>query len=192
MTRQGRYLDKVRQTDASGRLIAAGVHWEELHPLSTFCQALAGVIIVIVALATWLAFNLRPDAAWPSVLFLTMAGLLFFDAWRARRDRLLLFHEDGRITMPWRLRPWGWKRTIPGDHANLVSIEAEADRDHWSRVVMFSRGGDKLYLTGGRLHSDTSRKIAVQLTRALAAIREAVAAGADAPAAGVEVTVLID
>jgi len=76
-------------------------------------------------------------------------------------------------------------RTFNSVHADFASIEvcqvlsnAEAQQTAYSQgVVIIMRNGEKAYVAT-KLHADEAFKVAVQLTQALAALRDDVASGA--------------
>jgi hypothetical protein len=96
-----------------------------------------------------------------------------------------LFHRDGRVTLPGGLPFHRRVRTLTCTHDEFASIEvcqivsnATAQQTAFGHgVVMIMRDGGKVYVAT-KLHADQALKVAVQLTQALAALRDDVASGA--------------
>ncbi len=68
---------------------------------------------------------------------------------------------------------------MSGSNANIASIEARSDGGTHAYVTTYSRSGDVTYVAG-HLHPDNAHKVAVQLTLALAELRESMASPGEA------------
>jgi len=165
----------IRERDAEGRLTAAGVQWTEMR------KGAFGTIITIANLSLMgsMAGCVHQQMFRHSngnLAALWLLGLCVLCVVAARlapgRMRSLVFHADGRTAAPYGLAHYSLRfREMSGHNANIVSIEARAEQSGDADVVTFSRSGDVAYVAG-HLHRDNAHKVAVQLTLALAELRE--------------------
>lgn len=161
----------IRERDADGRLIAAGLQWTEQRRLAFGLLMQFGTWALLGGVAALLAGASGPG--W------TMLGLTVCAMAIARltpgRTRALIFHDDGRTSAPFGFAHHPRRfREVSGSNANVVSIEARGQGNEPHYVAMYSRSGDVAYVAG-RLEVDNAHKVAVQLTLALAELRESLA-----------------
>lgn len=135
------------------------------------------------------AERLLPGAIVSSILLFGLGWYLMRLRWRVPgHARVLSFHRNGGILLPWGLSPMRSSRdrlSLP--HTQIASIEAEQ--------VVFPKGDDATVYTHGvrlvfrqgqiahiaqRLHADHAHLIAVRLTQALIELREEMANAATA------------
>jgi len=175
----------IRHFDASGRLVAAGTAWSELRKVPVWLTAIAFLIVwfptgfaFIAALAS--GFALKPVLAFMAgvvALFgVCRVGLRF-----CGRQRSVVFHEDGWIETPEGL-PWIGGRKfheLSFAHDTVSTIEQRFAERFGGKIPMYfievrTHEGD--WVTVGHLVDEQiSHKAVVQLTKALADIREAIA-----------------
>ncbi len=197
---RGKYVDRIRMRDAAGRLTAAGAEWIEPDVVKTIGCILGAMPFMGLAILGVVQAGSAIEAWLSGLPFLAVGVALVAVALSAKQNRALLFHDDGRITIPFGLTGWGRRTEMQGSHEHVASIEAEvvppnemADQEKGAHVIIFSRGGDTIYIAGPRLRVETARKIAVQLSHALKEVRDFVAGPAEAgPAGSHGLTVLID
>lgn len=159
--------ERIRKINRHGELEAAGYEWHETFGFSGGVGALKAIVCLVFCAVG--AVNEEPltslaaAIAFPCTLifwFLTCDGY----------PRRVTFHRGGRIGTRYGLN-WNyfWKFKVAGHHENIASIEA-----HKNQVRMYSHGGDIVFL-GEPTDEFTAHKVAVQLTKALAEMREATA-----------------
>lgn len=173
----------IRERDAEGTLIAAGVQWTELRMAA---QVTCGIVVMLSfmgGVAAWLAGEVlkAEDTGMTALTFFAICGGALVGGRRMRGTvRSLVFQRDGRILAPLGFAHYPARfREVDGHIDNIVSIEARGQGLTDCSVVMFARCGDIAYVAG-RLHQDSAHKVAVQLTLALAELRESLAAPAGA------------
>lgn len=176
----------IRERDENGDLLAAGLQWAEERDVALAGYWLAGAVLLFVgtaALLLWLA------GKGGLLLVLACFGVVAWLIVSARRlpgrTRALVFHQDGSTSAPYGFNHYHHShRHITGHNSNFVSIEARGQGSTMCDVVLFTRCGETVYVAGW-LHRDSAHKVAVQLTLALAELRECLgrdpAAGAYAP-----------
>lgn len=156
---------RFRKFDAAGNLVAAGYQWREFNRM----VILAGFgYLPVIA---WAAYYLLSRDAGPIQLF-TIIGLAAVITIYIRengvRPKSVIFTMSGAIETPFGFGQFKDKR-IGGNHRNIVSIEV----GRHETVHLISSEGDTIIVTGQELGPATTRKIAVQLTKALEEIRRA-------------------
>ena len=157
----------LRERDADGRLVAAGVRWSEHRELAQAgCLSLA-VLVCMAGAGTFLVSGMG------GALVLGLGIWLWRCSFRlSGRQRELLFRPDGSMKAPLGFAHYQEScREILGHNADIVSIEMRKEGAGDIRVVMFFRGGDVVHAAGSLL-PDEAHKIAVQLTLALVELRE--------------------
>lgn len=173
----------IRERDADGRLTAAGLQWTEQRRTAFGILVVISAIALIGAVPTLLVG--ASGATWG--LFTLVACAMAIARLTPARKRALIFHEDGRTSAPFGFAHHPRRyREVYGTNANVVSIEARGHRNEPHHVAMYARNGDVAYVAG-RLESDNAHRVAVQLTLALAELRESLgerpASSAGAPPA---------
>ena len=167
--------EPIRIRDAGGRLVAAGARWSEHRDFAEAgCLALA--VLVCLAGAGALVVSLIDGS--PAIVGLLLLGL---GIWLARRSvriagstRELVFDREGGMKAPLGFAHYqAYCREITGHHADIVSIETRNQGAGDLRVVMYFRSGNVVY-AAGRLQRDEAHRLAVQLSLALAELREAI------------------
>jgi hypothetical protein len=162
----------IRERDADGHLVAAGVEWAEERDIALAGFWVVGCILGPIG-ACALMFHVVDKGG--LVFGLVCLGLLACLIVCARRlpgrTRALVFHEDGSTSAPYGFAhaPRSHRR-ITIHNADFVSIEAQG-HPAMCDVVLFTRCGETVYVAGW-LHRDSAHKVAVQLTLALAELRE--------------------
>lgn len=161
----------VRERDADGRLTAAGLEWTEQRRSAFGILVVISTIALIGGVPTLLVGASHP--AW--AMFALVACAMAIARLTPGRTRALIFHEDGSTSAPFGFAHHPrWFREVSGSNVNIVSIEARGHRNEPHHVAMYSRSGEVAYVAG-RLEADNAHKVAVQLTLALAELRESLA-----------------
>jgi hypothetical protein len=167
----------IRERDEDGRLLAAGLQWTEMR------KGAFGTIITIANLSLMgsMAGCVHQQMFRDSnggLVALWLLGVCVVCVVAARlapgRMRALVFHEDGRTSAPYGFAHYSSKyREVYGSNAEFVSIEARSHGPQSSDadVLAYSRTGGVTYVAG-HLHRDNAHMVAVQLTLALAELRE--------------------
>jgi len=168
----------IREYDAYNELVAAGYEWGE--PCTY--REIAAIIVFLVGAAASAAGLILLKSTW---LGLPIAGFgLFMLVWAYElyldrfRPRSLIFTPFGTMNMPQRVPGFWWPRyEIKGHHEDAVAISVVQDesddgngKDH--KAAIYFRSGN-IVRVSGPVHPDDAHKIAVQLTTALEAVREA-------------------
>ena len=161
----------IRERDADGRLTAAGLQWTEQRclafgvPIQVGTWALLGGIAALHAGASGPGWTMLGLTACTTAFIRLVPG----------RTRALIFHDDGRTSAPFGFAHHPRRyREVSGTNANVASIEARGQGSDPHYVAMYSRSGEVAYVAG-RLEADNAHKVAVQLTLALAELRESMA-----------------
>lgn len=176
-------LHRFEERSPDGLLKSVGIEWtenrEELRKLVFGLMVLSIVAGTIVAF--FVAAFVRPWWACMALGITMMSPMFFLERLSLRgRPREFVFHRDGRMEAPLGFQAYESRhKTVPGHHSAVVSIEAqqtastlEARQTPFSNgVAMYMRDGDVAYVAG-RLHRDSARKLAVQLTLALKDLTE--------------------
>jgi hypothetical protein len=172
----------LRERDVDGRLLAAGVRWSENRGVAeALCLSLA-VLVCMAGAGTILVSGIG------GALVLGLGIWLWRSSFRiAGCKRELVFHRDGGMKAPLGFAHYHEScREILGHNADIVSIEMRKEGAGDIRVVMFFRSGDVVHAAGSLL-PDEAHKIAVQLTLALAELREDLGNRLNSPGSGTPV-----
>lgn len=186
---------RIDRKDADGRLDATGVEWTE-HCMwcDVVVGALVGLSFVAGMFAAFAAALISFKAGLLSLIPAGAAVVLFSPIlWRHElrfdgKTRQLLFHRDGRMEVPFGLPFYPRIRLLTAAHTEVASLEIRQtvnndmarETAYSSGVAMMLRSGDIVYVAK-HLHPDDAQKVAVQLTLALAAMRDDLAAVAARP-----------
>ena len=168
-------MEPIRDPRRGGRLVAAGGRWSEHRD---FAEAGCLALAVLVCLAGIVGLVVSMMDGSPAIAGLLLLGL---GIWLARCsfriagcERELVFDREGGMKAPLGFAHYqAICREITGHHADIVSIEMRNEGAGDIRVVMFFRSGDVVY-AAGRLQRDEAHRLAVQLSLALAELREAI------------------
>lgn len=177
----------IRTRDEAGNLTASGFVWSEERAWARQPLLALFLMIGVVEFAVLVLFLATRHEGVLAVL--VIIGLVMFGLWRlmalvGQRQRELVFHTDGSMACRLGLPGYGGYRKIPGNHANIASIEARPDvGDHW--VEIYSVVGDTTVIAHN-LADWQARKVAVCLSNALSDLRESMTTmnRASTPAAG--------
>lgn len=184
---------RLDQKDSYGTLAANGVDWTEgTRGLSIVLGWFLLGMTVVGLILIWDWRRIWPE--YPGLSLLAGVVALSSWSWPSRFDlpRLLIrkslrFFRDGRMEGPSRALVNGEWCKMAGDHAGIVSIETRMSPpkpvgkdEHPAppsyEIVVFMRDGDT-WVVGGDLRQDEAHKVTVELTNALARMRESQAAG---------------
>lgn len=165
----------IRERDVDGRLMAAGVQWTEMRK-SAFGLYITVANLSLMGSVGGCAHQQMFRDSNGGVVALWLLGLCVMCVVAARlslgRMRALIFRADGTTSAPFGFAYYSSRyRAMSGTNANLVSIEARSDGGADAYVAVYSRNGDVTYVAG-HLHPDNAHRVAVQLTLALAELRE--------------------
>lgn len=178
MTHSPPLVRAIREHDRAGCLINAGAEWREESRFGMYETAILGMVCVgvffySIALVHGGRYGLQP-------LWLTavcVAGFVFVcrdavDTCLPRRA--IFFRRDGSVYVPRgipfdrRAGELGWTQDI------FRSIELRKTREHGFAVDIHTSEGDAIMI-GWKMSEAAARKLAVQLTKALRELREAIA-----------------
>lgn len=157
----------------------------------------AGYVAAMVGTGALLFYLASKGGGLLAIIMFTGLAWLIVSAWRLPgRTRALIFHQNGSTNAPYGFaHSHRSHRYVTGHNADFVSIEARGHGPTMCDVVLFTRCGETVYVAGW-LHRDSAHKIAVQLTLALAELRESAGerrqggAGPDASPQGLAETLI--
>lgn len=181
--------ERIDLRDGDGELEATGVMWTEHREWLEFAMYGLVTLGVLIAFFAFLTAPMFGKFWWIPCGVGVSTFLPFF--WLCRADfqgtpRQLLFRRDGSMPAPLGFAdsPAHFK-SVSGLQSDVVSIEARKAPTqagslrtmHDHGVALFKRNGDVSYIAQ-HLLPDQAHKVAVQLTQALAELREDMAIGA--------------
>ena len=176
-------FELIRLKDERGRVTAAGVQWAEYRLWAIWLLAIPGAILVLPLLMLFLAMVASRFALIPTAVFFGDIALLLVLFWFGNRvclkARSAVFHDDGTIEMPEGLPTQSWIKELSFPHTDVSTIEERksgriGESVQMSRIDIYSHEGHWVTL-GHNLDPQMCHAAVVQLTKALAEIREAAA-----------------
>ena len=176
-------VEPIRVKDEEGRLIAAGVNWLEYRLWAIWLLAAVGVFFALPLLMLLVAMVASGFALAPTALFFGDIALLIALFWFGNRvclrARSSVFHDDGTIEIPEGLPTQSWIKELSFPYTDVSTIEERksgriGENVQMSRIDIYSHEGDWVTL-GHNIDPQICHAAVVQLTKALAEIREAVA-----------------
>lgn len=165
--------EPIREFDGDGRIIGAGLAWNEmrtwLYQLSGFGVSIA-IIMIIIGVTVGPVGGIDLLLVEPAIILLVLCCGL--PSIYGRRARVVVFEGGNRMATP-NGSPGYRKRTFVGGHWSWIrSIErVQFSQTVWLVHIYFS-GGEIVCLAHPTAISE-AHKIVVQLTRALDEIRKA-------------------
>lgn len=173
----------IRCHDESGRLVAAGVDWTEYRVGFIWLVAVPAALLLLPLTPLFVGMLATGFATGLTALFIAnvvSVGALIWVANRSGvRTRSAVFHADGTISVPQGLPVQPRIKALSFPHTEVTSIEqmqaGQIAKDvPVSFIDVFGREGDHVTL-GHNLRPQVCHRAVVQLTKALAEIREAIA-----------------
>lgn len=177
--KDGSGVEAIRRYDADGRLFAAGAEWVEFRVWIKSILKFFGVsLVVVTGIAGMGALSTgEPIAIWVALAGIVLGFLLIIYGMRVMmQPRSIIFHVDGTTSSPdGKVIALG-KRQVPDHWGGISTFEVTGEHETEMAVDLYARAGDE-YRVGHEMQKDVANKLAVQLTAALAEIRDAVADG---------------
>ncbi|MGD9725709.1 MAG: hypothetical protein AB7E70_09575 [Hyphomicrobiaceae bacterium] len=176
-------IEPIRRYDGAGRLEAAGVRWTEVRNGVLWLIALPAFILLMTMILSGLFMVAKGFPLKTMLVFAgSVAGLALAVTLVNRfggRRRSLIFHRDGRIETPEGIPTNSRFREFAFGHDRISTFEnrfARAlDRNHSQYFIdLFGRDGDWVTVADA-LSEQHSHMLTVQLTKALAEMRETAA-----------------
>jgi len=176
-------VESIRMHDLDGQLIAAGITWIEYSEFKMLlvCIPAMALAMPLLILGPWMLGTLFA-LKW-TTLFAGNFFLLVLVIWiglpLVHRERSLIFHADGKIAVPDGLPVQKWIKEMSFPHTEVTSLECVQagqlfEGTSASFINIFGREGDQVTV-GHKVHPQVCHKAVVQLTKALAEIRQAIA-----------------
>jgi hypothetical protein len=181
------HVAPVREYDEQGRLVSAGVVWNEYDMIAhRWCLSVAalGLLFAVPALLFLLASLMFPKQSGYELLasaivlgfgiVSAVAFAIFLD--RKWKKRALIFRRDGLMHTPYGYLVGKTSESVAGHHDIIRSIE-RGPADFFDAIVIYSHEGTQVSV-GYRVCPTISLIVTVQLNKALQEIRKASAAPA--------------
>ncbi len=174
----------IEEWSDDGQLTAIGVEWSECREhLRKFVFGCMMVSIIAGTITTFL-ISAFVQQRWLSVVIglVMMTPIVFFDrlSLLPGRPRVLIFYRDGAIEAPLGFSAYAARyRHVSGSIAGISTMEAmqtasrlEAGETPYNHGVVLTKFDGDLVHVAGHLLPNHAHKLAVQLTLALARLRE--------------------
>lgn len=171
---------KIRNFDANNYLVQAGYQWTESSVPLQIGGWLAMAASFLPFMIGMLAANMPGGGAGLLIfggigLAMLIGGHMVANVW-AHRARSLIFESGGDIRVPHGIPFTGHARTLTCRVDEVANIELHPGYNQDTGVALLSTEGDTV-LVAHNLKTDSGRKVAVQLTRALEELRLSLAEG---------------
>lgn len=164
--------ERIRSVDAEGRVVSAGLTWWELREAAGQWSDLIKLVaalpfaIILIGMSRGSDIGAQAHNAFMAFTMVVIGAFLVLGLF-AWKDYGIIFHSDGRIEAPF---GWLMKARLRrfGDLSQLHSVESNN-----GSVVLWSRDGYSLTLTGRRHSDQYAKSLAILINVALEEIKDA-------------------